>query len=524
MAVSPAPVTALPRLVLFTRSMAQPALVEAMDVALRTSTECQYRPTDSIAQVKEIVSRSTRVVLLANCLTKEDITDLFNALPALSARIVEGTVRVFVLNSIRHPKLAELLRSRGNVDVVDLPTTQKALQYKIKNALISVHQSYLKKDQAKEAQTPIEVTAQQAKASLRSAARNKDLDILWQSPVGFDFDFWWLVSPKNIRRVVGVWLVDLIGPGPSAGTWEEVPGFDRGGEKAWMWRTRWLADEAFQTTDGRWFFFGKQPEFSWQKAMWSFVSKNPMLAFFPNGARDPKYTRFEYKADDGFIFFENSHLTQLLLPRIQATLERRIGGGSNSNDVPEIVDALDQFDEFELPPSLDEAEIAASETVVVEPTEAITDEPPSGILRDNADFNPETVTPERSVLSVNPAIALPFGMGPIQNAGISAGSAAYVQTSGTGRSRSATATGTAARKGSSAAAGSAAPTPRARSCAARRPSINARRRARSARPPAIAARTRARTYAWAGSARSPSPEEVSIRRCARCLDRLGTQG
>lgn len=403
MATSPSPVTALPRLVFFSRSLTQPALIESLHLALKTSTEYQYRTTELVDQMKEIVSRSTRVVILANCLTKEDITDLYNVLPTFAERISDGTVRVVVLNSIRHPKLPELLRTRGTVEVVDLPTTQKNLQYKLKNSLISVHQSYLKKDQAKDAATPIEVGTENIKTSLRSPERNADTDVLWQASIGFDFDFWWIASAKHLRRVVGVWLIDLIGPGPSAGTWEEVPGFDRGGEKAWMWRTRWLADEAFQTTDGHWFFFGKQPEFSWQKGMWTFVSKTPALAFFPNGTRTPKYTRFEYKPEEGLIFFENSHVTQLLLPRIQATLETRVGT-QNGDSSPEIVELPDQFEEFELPP-----EVVA--------------------LEEKARLSPAPIEiPQNSVLVAKSENAASIGLGTIEIAGVSAGAGAYEKT------------------------------------------------------------------------------------------------
>lgn len=364
-------VTALPRLIFFSRSMTQPALIESLDLALKISTEFQYRTTDSIDLVKEIVSRSTRAVILANCITKEDITDLYNALPVVTARVSEGTVRVLVLNTIRHPKLPELLRVRCPVEVIELPTTEKNLHYKLKNSLISVHQSYLKKEKAK------------------GGDSESDTEVLWQSPIGYDFDFWWVSNPKQIRCVVGVWLIDLIGPGPSAGTWEAVSGFDRGGEKAWEWKPRWLADEAFQTPGGRWIFFGKQPEFSWQKAMWTFVSKTPGFAYFANESSEAKYTRFEYKPDEGLIFFQNSQVAQQLLPRIQATLENRVDPVRDS----EVADGLEVVDQFQ----------------VVEPENELT------LLRSVG----------RSVLEAKAGL----GLGTVTDEGVTAGVSAYAQAS-----------------------------------------------------------------------------------------------
>lgn len=365
------PVTALPRLILFSRSMTQPTLIEALNLAFAVSPEFQYRTTDSVDLMKEIVSRSTRAVILANCITKEDVTDLYNALPAMSGRVAEGTLRVLVLNTLRHPKLPELLRVRCAVEVIELPATEKNLHYKIRNSLMSVHQSYLKK----------------SKLSQSSPERTPDTEILWQPPVEFKYDFWWLANPNQIRRVVGVWLIDLVGPGPNAGTWEEEPALTQGDEKAWVWKTRWLADELFQSEGGRWVFFGNRPEFTWQKAMWSFVSKSPRMGYFPNESSAAEYIRFQYQSDEGLIFFLNSKTTQALLPRIQATLENRVDP-VRDRVVADDLDVVNQFEALE----------------------------------------PDNATPVRSVLEPKADIGLPYGLGPITAEGVSAGAGAYAKT------------------------------------------------------------------------------------------------
>src|SRR5690606_1139383 len=89
-------------------------------------------------------TESERDVLLANCLLKEDIADLYNALPSFESRVAEGTLRILVLNSIRHPRLGQLLRSRCPIEILEIPMTLKALQYKMKNSLTFVHQSWQK--------------------------------------------------------------------------------------------------------------------------------------------------------------------------------------------------------------------------------------------------------------------------------------------------------------------------------------------------------------------------------------------
>ncbi len=423
----PAPGTSsLPRLVLFTRTMVEPSLMESLHLALKASTEFAYRSTELVDQVKEIISRSTRVVVFANCVTKEDVTDLYNALPSFHARVTEGTVRIIVLNSIRHPKLPELLKARCAVEVVDLPISQKNIQYKIKNALIFVHQNYLKKDQSQETLEPSPVPVEVLKSSLRTTTKIGNVDVLWQAPIEFEYDFWWLENAKDIRRVVGVWLVDMIGPGPAAGVWEQVPGFDRGEEKAWMWRTRWLTDDTFQTAGGKWFFFGKLPEFSWQKAKWTFVSKTPLLGYFPNGAREPTFTRYEFKPEEGLIFFDNSHFTQLLLPRIQATLTSKTGAARDGDD-QEVIETIDNLGDFELP-EIPKASTGAEKINVKGDATPFDDPGVADFLRANFDLTTDEVE-VRTVLDPNENLGPRYGLGAISASGVSSGTAAYEKTS-----------------------------------------------------------------------------------------------
>jgi hypothetical protein len=326
---------AKPSLLLFSRSTNKPAFLDALNKGLTSARDIDYHLVSNAVELKSLVERSSRVVLFANCLMKEDIADLYNLLPQFETRVSQGILKILVLNSIGHPRLGSLLRSRATVEIIELPTTLKAIHYKLKGALTSVHQAYLKSSQGLKA-------GPKTKAN-RSKARG--LDIRWQSASEFSYDFWWILDQKNIRNVVGVWLIDLLGPGPVAGVWEELPGVARTGEKGWAWRPRSGAEDIFQTPGGRWVFFGKMPEFSWQKNLWAFVSKEPMLAYYPEGASDPEYVRIEYRAEEGLLFVENSEYTKGLLPRIQATLESRLGGRTgDGGDGEEVTGSFEGWD------------------------------------------------------------------------------------------------------------------------------------------------------------------------------------
>lgn len=348
--------TSKPAILVFSRSPNQPAFIEPMNQGLRSATGIDYRFITSSDGLVTLVEGSSRVVLLVNCLMKEDIADLYNLLPEFTARVAEGTLKILVLNSIGHPRLGLLLKSRAAIEIIEIPTTLRAVQYKLKHSIAAVHQAYQKAASVRmkvEFESDIDPTLGTKTRAARTRAKASDYGVLWQPAVDFVSDYWWIPTRKSIRNVVGVWLIDVLGPGPVMGTWEEVSGIGRGGEKAWAWRPRAIAEDLFQTVDGRWIFFGKQPEFSWQKNLWSFVSKQPMFAFYAEEGNAPIYLKMEYRPDEGLRILENSSYTQGLLDRIQATFESRLGGRSVVPDIQRPKEAAGNFDgwDFNVEPS-----------------------------------------------------------------------------------------------------------------------------------------------------------------------------
>ena len=340
-----------PCILLFSRSSQSPALIEPMHLGLSAASDIEFHLISRAEELGALVAVSARAVLFANCLMKEDIADLYNQLPQFAARVNDGTLKILVLNSIGHPRLGSLLRSRASVEILEMPLTLKAVQHKLKIALSAVHQAYQKAAGAR-AHSSLEPEVDSTLGTKTRAARAKPKaagqEVLWQSAVEFNFDVWWIPSQKNIRNVVGVWLIDLMGPGPVVGVWEELSGIERVSEKAWAWRPRSTAEDLFLTPGGRWIFFGKQPEFSWQKTLWSFVSKQPLFAYFPDGENAPEFVRIEYRPGEGLLLLENSTLTQGLLTRIEATFESRLGARAGG-EAPAEEDGGGSFEGWDFP-------------------------------------------------------------------------------------------------------------------------------------------------------------------------------
>lgn len=136
-----------PQLVFYSRSLAQPPLVESLHLAFRSQgQEFDYRLTDSIESGVETALKASRTVLLVNCLLKDDLMDLEAVFKRLKPRVDQGTLRIIVLNSLKQPNLEGFFQGRIALEVVDLPVTQKVLQHQVKNSLIFVQQGQVKRE------------------------------------------------------------------------------------------------------------------------------------------------------------------------------------------------------------------------------------------------------------------------------------------------------------------------------------------------------------------------------------------
>lgn len=144
--MSPQKENNLQPILVFARSLFQPEVMESFHQWLHASKEYDYQVTADITKIRERlidhgvepfpIEKRKFSVLFVNCLLKEDITEFYNVLSELAPQVLEGNLRVFVLNSIGHSKIALLFRARMELEMIELPVSLNALQIKIQNAFI----------------------------------------------------------------------------------------------------------------------------------------------------------------------------------------------------------------------------------------------------------------------------------------------------------------------------------------------------------------------------------------------------
>jgi hypothetical protein len=227
------------------------------------------------------------VLLLGN---KNDLVNVLNALLSLKKRIERGVVRIMVYNLIDHDKIAQILKQKGATESVPEGLTQKALVHKLQKHIQIVH---TRVKSAPKAITAEETAARNAKTA-KNKARSQTVvsgKLKYIAAVENENDCWLVKNKKDFKFVRGMWLGEMIGPGPSAGTWTEVssgPATAAGekGRSVFQWSPRVAPTEdnpnPFTPGKGSWYFSGRQPEFVWKTNRWRFVGDAPALFFKPS--------------------------------------------------------------------------------------------------------------------------------------------------------------------------------------------------------------------------------------------------
>lgn len=307
------------RIVVCTPNPASPPVIAALVKQMQAQQSVDFERVEKPDELMPSVSKSTQGVVICTLNEKEELLGILNFLAKCESRILENTLRVMIISRMNHPKVNAILRSKGVAEILEYQVTIKALNLKIKNALLIVHQSRLKsKKGVKDRGTMAELNA----GSARPRA-DQPGEVIWDKPVEHPCDFWILTNKKNVRFVMGRWLIDVFGPGPSAGTWESSE-IQYKGEVGWEWRPRVSTDPTFQRESGKWVFFGRVPEFVWAKNSWAFVGKFARLAFYRDG--EALFDRFtpDANAPGKLRILENSENAKSMTAAIQATLEASV--------------------------------------------------------------------------------------------------------------------------------------------------------------------------------------------------------
>jgi hypothetical protein len=307
------------RVVVCSLSADLPASVPPFMEQLKTNASFHSHLCKELAEAVQLVPMDVGNAILIVCIQdKDEFVQVLQALTSLESTIQAGTLKVLAFSKMNHPRVISVLKSKGVSEIIDWNINAKAFGYKIKNAVQAIQQSIEKRKLAG-ADTSGAMGRGPARAGVNKAG--SQFKVNWVPPIEHFSDFWILLQPKHARYVIGKWMVNFYGPGPSVGAWEETS-LENNGEKGWKFNPRGGGEHPFYKDEGRWVFFGNCPEFSWEQRLWYFIAKKPSLYFYVG--ETIQHRKLDFSESGDLNVASNSEVGKGLKSAITNTIEASV--------------------------------------------------------------------------------------------------------------------------------------------------------------------------------------------------------
>jgi hypothetical protein len=305
--------------ILFPDTNHQNAYLQQMKTFLETDTSIKLHSGLSLADMAAQVEEAKYALAIFNVKNKTDLVEVLNFLGTQADKIKKNRLRVIGSSGLNHPDVVKILMKKGCADILPSNLSQKALRHKISQSF-KILENYQQKlaSQTESAKIATETKTDQAAQSAKKSSYRLLPALTLAS------DFWLVQNEREIRQVQGRWIIDLLGPGPSAGSWEETAK----DSKTWMWSPRVASlkgaekgvGDPFIVDNGTWKFCGRKPEFIWQESRWRFLGDQPELTFVSKDLT-VLAVRFKTNWDQSLDVTENSSFAKEKIPLIMQTID-----------------------------------------------------------------------------------------------------------------------------------------------------------------------------------------------------------
>src|SRR5579859_3166832 len=204
---------------------------------------------------------------------KEDLIEFTKCITLRSDDIRDGRLKAIAMTKIDNPRMADVLLKRGTSDVLTFEPPVKALFHKLEKFLQMVDRRL-----ARTAKRSNKNASGESGSHMRTEG-SKGIAVTKKPPLEVREDYWAIDFRREIKSVMGRWLIEAVGPAPSAGSWEAMtppPEAVKLREQAWKWVPRPKlkdAENPFRIANGYWAYFGAEPSPSWEKHLWIFVGR-----------------------------------------------------------------------------------------------------------------------------------------------------------------------------------------------------------------------------------------------------------
>ncbi len=302
-----------------------PVAIKQMESVVQRSNERQWLQTQTVEELNAKLPAEVQMsIIMLMVADKNDLMAVLQFLSASAKKLKSGLMKVIVLNRLDHPKVYETLSKKGASEVIEATTPPRSLMLKV-DRFAQILRTNLRKANAD--------SFGQAKGAngtneRKDSAKEEKSQTQWNPPLDIAEDYWLIErKTRDIKVVMGRWLIEMQGPSPSKGSWESVSAktsVAAGTQRFWKWVPHPPQDakqpaNEFASDRGSWIFFGNEPASLWRENRWRFVGDRISLTF--RKGDEELGVRFQSPAAGILEITEQSLQAEKWLPIIAASWE-----------------------------------------------------------------------------------------------------------------------------------------------------------------------------------------------------------
>lgn len=228
--------------------------------------------------VVTFLSGEKSVLLFVSLGSKDDLIALAN-LVKMSKKVLKDTpYKIIVVNFTGNKNVEKAILKMGILDILEDGIKPRALRFKIDFWVKSLSHSLKNK--------PGHEVKREVKTVESAQAEKKNDAPVWLNGLDEEADIWLIKNETEVKKILGRWLVKMMGPSPHVASWVDVEG-ERG---VWKFLVKESHRGIFLLNQGNWFFRGdNKPEYNWKEHLWTMAGDRIELFYQENKVVKPRF-------------------------------------------------------------------------------------------------------------------------------------------------------------------------------------------------------------------------------------------
>jgi hypothetical protein len=241
---------------------------KALDDALNIRPEYKVEKISSANELASFLSAVPAGLIVAALKNKNDLIQIATFLKIVKSFAKNTVIKLVVINFCGDPNYERAIAKLGIQDLVEPTMNTKAIKFKL---------DFWMKSLGAQVKNNINNNDRKVKSLDAKGTDAKVVDVqtpTWLEPLDLESDIWLLKNENDHKKVMGKWLIRLVGPSPYVGQWlEQKPG-------CWRFELKEADKKRFLVENGDWFYKGDQkPDFLWKENVWLISGDNFDLYF-----------------------------------------------------------------------------------------------------------------------------------------------------------------------------------------------------------------------------------------------------